>query len=230
MRTQDNQNNRWEVSAPGSVPGLLSPAIDTGWLATHRSTWQTLLDDRMVVTALLQETVDLYTEGLFVPAGRELHGLVQVDGEGGTLQTGEASAFEVVARLVHRTDRPIRCSVDVWLGELDVSVNNAAVELLETVAEMEPDDAISTGNWISSILGVGVSESLLNLIVNSNLCEGLSQELVDDLSTLEFLFSERNEALAESSFEFCIHSKHKTPAIVASLRSLHLSRAPTRRT
>lgn len=197
-RTQNQQNNRWSVSNTGSLQGLLVPAIDSGWFSMHSATMATLLNDREVITALLNETVDLYTEGLFVPAGRELHGLVQVDKEGGTLQSGEASAFEVVARLVHKTDRPISCSVDVWLGELDISVSNAAVTLLETVADMDPEDAISTGNWVSSVIGVGISESLLRLIVSTNLCDGLTESLIDDLSTLEFLFSERNENLAES--------------------------------
>ena len=63
---------------------------------------------------------------------------------------------------------------------------------------MEPDEALSTGNWLANLLGISLSESVLDLIVESGLCDGITAQLIDDVKVLEFLFSERNENLTLS--------------------------------
>ncbi|MEL6348959.1 MAG: hypothetical protein AAFV53_37995, partial [Myxococcota bacterium] len=114
--------------------------------------------------------------------------LASVDVGGGVLQDGEDSALTRLLRLLAASDAPLDCRVTVLGVEIfGVSVDNLAVEILNALARQDPDTAIGVLDLLGGALGLALTETVLNTVVNSGVCPLLSPQLQSDLDAIERL-------------------------------------------
>ena len=198
QETSNARNNRWPIESGNSLREATQAAIQSDWILENTQPVTHLLNDQAFRQAALDEMVSLHNEGFMVDALEEIQWLTEIDEEGGPLSSGEESALAVALRLFYSANRGIHCRVDLWLGSLEVGVDNAAVTLLETIAAMDPEVAISTSDWVAGLLGSSISNALLEAVADTGVCEGLTPQMVSDIAVLETLFSDRTEHFVQA--------------------------------
>ena len=99
----------------------------------------------------------------------QLHGMLEIDADGGSLEAGELSALEALVRLLDLTNRPVSC----W----PIQVDNLAVFILETMAEWQPS-TVET----ASLLLVDLLQPLL--VPAGWVCDGVGPELADYMPSI----------------------------------------------
>ena len=128
-----------------------------------------ILDDAVVTDRLVASLGDLYRDGELLGFPEQLHSLLEIDAEGGSLQDGELSALEALIRLLHMTNRPVSC----W----PIEVDNLAVFILETMADWEPATVES-----AALVLVDLLEPLL--VPAGWVCDGVGPELADTMPSI----------------------------------------------
>ena len=129
----------------------------------------------------------LAADGVLAPVPAELRWMVTIDVQGGTLQSGEDSALFALLRLLDSGNTEMECSLDLWVTDLEVNLGNLSVALLEAFADQDPDTVTSGVDLLSTVLGWGLSESVLSSIADSGVCPALDQQMLDDLDSIERL-------------------------------------------
>lgn len=185
VRSPDN--DRWAGASGDSLRDVLGAA---------------LLDERdghVVIVAVVEPLVPLLGDGgaearmlaaLGSSAQRgELEALPQnvmyllsLDARGGALDGGEDSALTSLLRLLATTNRPVDCTV---AGIIPLRSDNLAVQLLHTFADLDPDTASSGIDLLSSLLGFGVSDTILESIPEA--CPEIDEHFPDDVHAIERL-------------------------------------------
>lgn len=190
-RARDATNDRWAESSGDSLRDLAQKLlVDTGndgrvALEHLADPLRELLPDTGLRARVRGAVAQLDREDRLEPLPAQLLYLAQVDVDGGSLSGGEDSALVALLRLVHDADGPMRCSVDLIVTELTLDIDNLAVELLETLAEQDPDTVEGGVGLLGAVLGWGVSESVLNSVADSGVCDILDRQLVSDLGAID---------------------------------------------
>jgi hypothetical protein len=150
-----------------------------------------ILTDTQVQSKLPVKLVDWSRRGHLQRVPAELKWLASVDVYGGALTRAEPSALQGLITLLHDTNRPMRCSFDLWVTDLEIDLGNLAVTILNLLAGMNPDLLSGGVGLLSSILGWDLSQSLLQDIADSGVCPALNQNVVINLRTLDVLSDPR---------------------------------------
>lgn len=150
-----------------------------------------ILGDSATRTLLQSKVVALEDDGTLARATEQLTWLVSVDTEGDPIGPGELSAFARLARMLHATNRPMRCEIDLGFTTLEPDLGNLAVTILETIAEQDPDTVQSGLSIVSTVLGWSLTDPVLELVAESGVCPALTREVVADLHAVDVLYDER---------------------------------------
>ncbi len=147
--------------------------------------------------------------------------LAGVDRQGGHLDNGEDSALVGLVRLLHDTNQPVECSVDLLVTDLHVDLGNLAVVILEALAKIDPDTASGSVDVLGDALGYPLTTAILDLVADSGACPVLDAELVEDLASLDRLSDPSAEALLRALLGLLAATDEHIPAVADTATALH---------
>lgn len=181
-RVADTSNDR---GAPqNSLRAVAVAALGSDGIG---ATVRPILEDdvaRGTVRASLAEGV---SKGWIDPLPGQILRLASEDVAGGTLDDGEDSALVSLLRLLAHANQPADCSIDLGITSIDFSFGNLSVTLLEQFATLDPDTAVSGVDLLGELLGVGLTQDLLQTVADTGVCPVIDDELVNDLGALDRL-------------------------------------------
>ncbi|MCB9765159.1 MAG: hypothetical protein H6739_35625 [Alphaproteobacteria bacterium] len=190
-RSRDASNDRWAEASGDSLRDLSDKLmVETG--NDGRIALEHLADPARVMLAdeTLRDRMGaafrrLDTQGRLRPVPPQLLYLAQVDAEGGSLQTGEDSALVTLLRLIHDANTPMRCSLDLWVTNLDVDLGNLSVSLLEEMAQLDPSTVTGGVDLLGTVIGWPLSQGILESVADSGVCPALDRQMVADLESID---------------------------------------------
>jgi hypothetical protein len=192
-RTADADNDRWSGASGNSVRDLAG-ALLTDSRSDGRVTLDHLADPLAPILAdpRLRDAlgVVLRQEGdadrLDVLPAQVLY-LASVDTDGGTLTPGEDSALTALIRLLHDGNTDVDCSIDLYLFDFDISLGNLSVALLQLLARQDPSTVDGGVDLLGNLLGVSLTDDVLDTIADSGVCPEIDPQLVSDLHAIDRL-------------------------------------------
>lgn len=200
VRTADGSNDRWADASGNSIRDLASA------LFTYEGDSRITLDhlavvlDPIVADARLRDALELVlTEQ--VAAGRtdvlpaQVLYLASVDSLGGMLSDGEDSALVALVRLLHDADTDVDCSIDLVFFDVDISLGNLSVELLELLARQDPGTVDGGVGLLGELLGVSLTDDILDAVADSGVCPEIDAQLVADLHAIDRLADPETDEL-----------------------------------
>ncbi len=144
-----------------------------------------------LVRARLEADIPVwYADGNLAGAPASVVWLASVNVDGDALAKGEPSALHALVKLLHDTNRPMDCSVDLWLTTLDFNLGNLAVSILNLLAGSNPDLVQSGVGLLGGLLGI--SESLMYDVADTGVCPAFTSEVVDNLGVIDRLYDDRS--------------------------------------
>ncbi|MEZ4316517.1 MAG: hypothetical protein R3F61_03405 [Myxococcota bacterium] len=185
LATRNPANDRWSGATGDSARDLVDALLLTGAVDAIAPEARAILGDPVVRADLEAALVQLHDDGdlqLLLP---ELKWLSTVDPSGAPLQPGGTSALAAFVRLLSNANTPMTCSLDLWVTNLDVSLGNLGVTVLEVMADMNPDTVQSSTGLLADVLGFGVTDFIVTEIASSGICDPLDTQMIDDLRAVE---------------------------------------------
>lgn len=146
--------------------------------------------DPLVRARLESDIPAWHADGNLAGAPASVVWLASVDVDGNALGKGDVSALHALVRLLHDTNRPMDCSVDLWLTTLDFNLGNLAVSILNLLAGSNPD-VVQTGVGLLGGL-LGISEGLMYDVANTGVCPAFTPRVVENLGVLDRLYDDRS--------------------------------------
>jgi len=197
VRSPDN--DRWSGASGHSLRDLVDVLAEDDLFDEVSPELATLLGDATVRRELPRLLVRLQAQGHLQVTPQQATWMAQIDARGGTLQPGEDSALTALLRLLANTNRPMQCTVDLWVTTVDVDLGNLAVTLLRVLADQDPDDVQSVAAIMGEAMGgYGVGEGVLRSIADHGACPALTDQVVDDLYALERLGEPQTRGLTHT--------------------------------
>ncbi len=184
------QNNRWTGVSGHSLHDLVDLLLtgDEPVLVPLSEDLHQMLSDARFSALAQQALVELSLEGSLQEVPAQTAWMASVDRSGGYLGPGEVSALHGLLRMLAQANQPASCTVDIWVTELDIELGNVAVAILGFLADQDPDFVVSSTGVLSDVLGWSLSQTVLDLVVDSGACPVLTQQLVDDLQVVDTLY------------------------------------------
>lgn len=180
-------NDRWRGASGDSLRDLVEVAMDADLVEAISPELNRVLGDARVRRQLPDLLVALQAQGHLQVTPAQATWMAEINVDGDLLDAREDSALTALVRLLHDTNRPMRCTLDIWITTLDVDFGNLAVALLRVFADQDPDDVQSTASLFGDLLGYGISDGVLRTIADSGTCPALTQQVVTDLGALDRL-------------------------------------------
>ena len=205
-QSHQHTNSLWGlVQAIGNQPASDGRTI----LSAINQDARTILEDQRVSPALSQLLSRFSNSNELSKLVDGIDFLASVNPSGQTRANNELSALQSIMRLIHAANAPLECDVSI-LGNsiLSIEVENLAVRLLNRISTLD-SNTVSNSLSLIDILEWNISESVLDTIIELELCPILNQQLLNDLNTLELL----QEPVTSTIFEVSI----------GLIRSLHHS-------
>lgn len=199
--TADSPNNdRWSDGTGNSLLDLLvvfteDRGVEAPLIETMAPYIELPLEDVIVRTRLTASLQRLHEEGHLDELGEQLSWMAGVDRNGGHLATGEISALHAFLRLLHDTNQPMSCSLDLWVTDLNINLGNMAVTILEIMANSEPETIEWSLDILADVMGFPLSEWILNEVADSGICPALTPRVMDDISAIDVLQDPRAQDL-----------------------------------
>ena len=190
-RTRDESDDRWADASGDALrdltEALLTQTGNDGRLALEHvaDPLLPLLGDDDVRDDLSAALAREVSAGRIDPVGREALHLVSVDTLGGALSEGESSALVALIRLLHDGNTDVVCTFDYGLGTFDISLGNLSVQLLETLADTDPDTVVGSVDLLGDLLGYGLTDDMLDAVADGGTCPAIDAQLVSDLHALD---------------------------------------------
>lgn len=150
-----------------------------------------IVSDAIVRSQLEAKIPAWYAQGHLQQLPDQVRWLASVDVDGNGLPKGGTSALHALVRLLHDTNQPMRCSLDLWVTNLEFDVGNLAVAILDLIAGANPDLVQTGAGIIGTVLGWGLSDSLLNDIADSGVCPAFTPQVVHDLGAVDRIYDDR---------------------------------------
>ncbi len=199
------ENDRWSEASGDSVRDLVEMLLlgDAPLLDTLAPPLAEIMADVTLGQRLEPVLYDAAATGALEGVPAQLRHLVTVDVNGRPLGAAtEASALLTLLRLHSATNTELQCSLDLWVTDLEVDLGNLGVELLRTIAHMDPDDVNTGISILGTILGWDLSQATLEAIAESGVCPSLTPQVVEDMQVLDRLIDPEVEDLTAVAIPF----------------------------
>ena len=181
-------NDLWSEASGDSLQDLLEAVLlDTGGdgltlLEALSPEVLVILTDESLRERLLDALQRSEDDDLLDPLPQELLYFASVNINGDPLSVGEDSALLCLLRLLHGANSELSCSFDIFgLFEFD----NLSVEILRLLATQEPGFVSSGLDLLGPLFGNDVVEWLLDGFVSLETCPLLTEQLIDDLESID---------------------------------------------
>jgi hypothetical protein len=115
----------------------------------------------------------------------QLRYLGSVDTRGTQLSAGEDSALVSLLRLLHNANTSVNCSIQWGIYTYEIRLGNLSVALLEAISELDPELSANGIDLLGGILGLPLSDVLLQTVAALGICPVLDAEFAEDLQSLD---------------------------------------------
>ncbi len=200
QRTRDTSNDRWTGASGSSLRDLLQALLLPGSaeesvLMAARPSLLAIIEDPLVQARLRQTLRERRESGELALVLPQLRRLATVDRDGGSLESGEDSALIALIRLLDQANTEVSCSVNLVVTTLRIDLGNLSVALLSLLADQQAEAGADGVDLLGDLLGLGLSQSTLDLIADSGLCPAIDDQLVADLQAIDRLGDAEARAL-----------------------------------
>lgn len=197
IATRSPQNDHWT----GATGDSLRDAVDVLVLGNDplipeiAPEAHNILSDSEVLRLVEESLVRRHGEGVLQELPAELVWLASVDVDGNPVSRGELSALSRFVRLLHGTNRPMVCTIDLWLTDIEINLGNLAETILRLLAGMDPRFVSGGADILGSILDTGLSEAMMGELADSGVCSALTPTVIEDLQTVDVIAGPQSENL-----------------------------------
>ncbi|MES2640170.1 MAG: hypothetical protein V4850_11825 [Myxococcota bacterium] len=149
--------------------------------------------------------------------------LTSVDARGGSLSTTEDSALVALLRLLHDANTEVDCSIDLVFFDVDISLGNLSVELLQLLARQAPSTVDGGVDLLGDLLGVALTDDILTAVADSGVCPVIDTQLVSDLHALDRLADPQTDELLLVLLDALatLDDRGQVPALVDTVGEAH---------
>lgn len=199
-RMADGDNDRW-ASATGHSLRDLATVVFTyesdGRLTLDHVAHAAapLLGDAGLRDALGVVLDDQISAGRLDALPAQVLYLASVDARGGALSAGEDSALVALLRLLTDANREVDCSIDLLFFDVEINLGNLSVSLLELLARQNPATVDGGVGLLGDLLGVSLTEDILDTVADTGVCPVIDAQLVADLQSLDRLSDPETDEL-----------------------------------
>lgn len=146
-----------------------------------------LFSDPIAQTRVRDALEGLEDRGALRSLPLHLQYLGNVDTEGNSTINGKDSALVSLLRLLHNANTPIQCSINWGLGSYNINLGNLSIEILEAISELDPDLSADGIDLLGNILGLPLTDVILQTVAALGVCPVLDAEFVEDLKGVDRL-------------------------------------------
>lgn len=214
-------NNRHGGATGNSLRDGAEALLEANALPTVLAAGEAILDDAHTRDALARWVEEEATEGRLQDVDDGLLYLASVDRLGGSLADGEDSALVSLLRLLHDANQPVDCRIDLFVTDIEWSLGNLSVAILEVIAATDPDTAASGVDILGDALGYPLTGGILDTIADSGVCPVIDRQLVDDLDAVDRLSDPPAENLLASLIGLLQATDDHTEALVDVIGAVH---------
>jgi hypothetical protein len=227
-RTQDGANDRWSGASGNSLRDLA--VLLTSYETDGRMTLEhvadplaPLLDDTRLRDSLARVLADEVDAGRVDALPAQVLYLASVDPLGGALSTGEDSALVALLRLLHDGNTEVDCSIDLVFFDVDISLGNLSVELLQLLARQDPGTVDSGVGLLGDLLGVALTDDILDAVADSGVCPAIDDALIADLHAIDRLADPEADELLLVLLDVltAFDDLGEVPALVDTIGAVH---------
>ena len=193
-QARESKNDLWADASGDSLRDVIAALA-----LTTRGDGQTLLqsmqDDLLVILqdeALLDRLLsvldDIEAGGHLDPLPPQLLYLATVDVSGQPITAGQDSALLSMLRMLHAANDTMSCTVDIaGIELLQLDIDNLSVQILRLLAQQSPEDVAGGLELLGGVLDWGITDSVMDTVVDSGVCPMLTAQLVSDLDSINRL-------------------------------------------
>jgi len=231
IATQSPENDRWPLQSSGnSLRDALELFVlkDDPLMAQISGEAATIVSDASFRAALQPALISLHEEGHLEALPGELLWMASVDVDEQPVPQAGFSALYRFLRLLSAANQPIECELDFLITQLEFSFPNLTVEILELIADLDPDTVEGAVGIISVLTDNFVSEWMLREAVDLQICPDLTHEVLDDLRAIDVLANDETDSLLTAVVELLDVMKNQSdtnqiPVIATLLDEVHVA-------
>ncbi len=186
-RAENTTNNRSFGATGNSIRDIVSAGVAQSTRAAFSAPIAEILDDPTARDGVSDALRSEIAHGRLATVPAQALYLASVDVNGGSLAGGEDSALVSLVRLLHDTNEPVDCSIDLGITSVDVSFGNLAVAILEAIATTDPDSTESGVSLLGDMLGVPLTDAILQGVAETGVCPTVTEQVVNDLHAIDRL-------------------------------------------
>lgn len=227
-RVADGDNDRWSRASGNSLrdvaTALFTREADGRITLDHLSDpLAPVLADIGLRDALALDLADQVDAGRVEVLPAQVRYLVTVDARGGALSAGEDSALVSLLRLLHDADTEVDCSIDLVVFDIDISLGNLSVDLLQLLARQDPDTVDGGVGLLGDLLGVSLTDDILDAVADSGVCPVIDAQLVADLHAVDRLADPQTDELLYVLLDVLatFDDRGQVPALVDTIGEAH---------
>ncbi len=224
--SEDTSNDRWSGATGSSVrdvaDAMMAPSA-SGLLVADDVLERAgpLLQDAATGERMRQMVFEQDGYGRLDALPAQLKYLASVDVSGGSLDGGEDSALTSLVRLLARGDQSVDCSVDLGFFSWDFSLGNLSVSLLTLLGQQDPNTVSSGVDLLGNVLGVPLTDSILNGVADTGVCPAIDRQMVTDLGSIDRLTDPQVDELLPVLLSALAASDGHVDALVAGVHTAY---------
>ncbi len=217
----DTSNDRNGGPTGDSLRDFLSAAMAEDALVAIGSAATPILQGNYERDAIEDWVIEEHESGRLAELDDGVSYLASVDSAGDSLDDGEDSALVALLRLFRNGNQSIDCELDAILFDVTWSLGNLSVEILEQIANLDPDSASDGVDILGDALGYPLTDAILGAVADSGICPVIDAQMVSDLQAIDRLSDPSSEALLRSLIGFLSATEAQIPAVVDTASALH---------
>lgn len=228
VRVADPRNDRWDDASGHSlrdVATLLYTREGDGRITLDHlaEPLAPILADTRLRDSLERVLRDQADAGRLDVLPAQVLYLATVDARGGALFASEDSALVSLLRLLHGANTEVQCSIDLVFFDVDISLGNLSVELLELLARQDPDTVDGGVTLLGDLLGVALTDDILTAVADSGVCPAIDTQLVSDLHAIDRLGDPQTDELLYVLLDAlaALDDRGQVPALVDTVAAAH---------
>ena len=219
--TYDTSNDLWEQEQEHSALGFITTLVTEGEdtpapLVMLAPSMENIVQDTRIRTPLKEILLEQLRPDLFP----SIEYLIKVDRFGNTRTENTPSALYDILSIMEQSNAPLECSLSIFSFSIsEISIDNLAVEFLTRIASESPETVDSALNLLN-ILDLGITDWMLDQIVDSEICPMLTQDFVSRFQALQRLDDPQVAPLLSIGLDIIKVFRHPTQSLLPDLANL----------